>query len=79
MQKLKHMIAGALLAVTLSTGAAAASDILTAPTPLTPETRTQSLVTPAGYPYCAAWYRECRYRWSYGWRFRRCLAIRGCL
>lgn len=31
------------------------------------------------YGYCANWYRICRYRWGYGYPFRRCLAIRGCL
>lgn len=29
--------------------------------------------------YCAHWFRVCRRRWGVGtWRFRRCLAIRGC-
>ncbi|MDX2265587.1 MAG: hypothetical protein NW215_11535 [Hyphomicrobiales bacterium] len=46
-----------------------------APAPAQP--RARSLVQPVGY--CASWFRECRYRWGYGWRFRRCMAIRGCL
>lgn len=31
------------------------------------------------YRRCGFWYRECRIRWGFGPRFRRCLAIRGCL
>jgi hypothetical protein len=27
---------------------------------------------------CRAWFRECRARWGRGWRFRRCMARRGC-
>ncbi len=36
------------------------------------------LVTKAHYGYCRHWYRVCRYRWGFGWRFRRCMRIRGC-
>jgi hypothetical protein len=28
---------------------------------------------------CFYWYRVCRIRWGYGWRFRRCMAIHACL
>lgn len=28
--------------------------------------------------YCRRWYRECRARWGWGWRFRRCMARHGC-
>jgi hypothetical protein len=38
-----------------------------------------SLVTKVQHGYCVDAYRLCRYRWGGGWRFRRCLAIRGCL
>ncbi len=38
-----------------------------------------TLVEQAQYRnYCRRWYRECRYRWGAGWKFRRCLRIRGC-
>ena len=30
------------------------------------------------YGYCRRWYRECRYRWGAGWRFRRCMRIHRC-
>jgi hypothetical protein len=30
------------------------------------------------YGYCRRWYRECRYRWGAGWRFRRCMRAHGC-
>lgn len=28
--------------------------------------------------WCRRWWRECRWRWGGGWRFRRCLARHGC-
>ena len=28
--------------------------------------------------FCRRWYRECRWRWGGGWRFRRCMRRRGC-
>jgi hypothetical protein len=28
---------------------------------------------------CALWRRVCRVRWSQGWRYRRCMAVHGCL
>jgi hypothetical protein len=39
------------------------------------------LAEPVGYRnYCGRWVSECRARWGLGtWRFRRCLAIRGCI
>lgn len=27
---------------------------------------------------CRAWFRECRARWGWGWRFRRCMARHAC-
>jgi hypothetical protein len=27
---------------------------------------------------CRFWYRECRARWGWGWRFRRCVVRHGC-
>lgn len=31
-------------------------------------------------PYCGRWRAECARRWGFGgWRYRRCLTIRGCL
>lgn len=47
---------------------------------LTSIASTQDTVVPVQYRnYCGRWYQECRARWGAGWRFRRCLAIRGCL
>jgi Spy/CpxP family protein refolding chaperone len=28
--------------------------------------------------YCGRWRAECRERWGFTWRFRRCVAARGC-
>ncbi|MGE0024151.1 MAG: glycosyl hydrolase family 5 [Hyphomicrobium sp.] len=45
---------------------------------------TQTLVTGSAVEqvaygrYCRRWYRECRARWGFGWRFRRCLVRHGC-
>jgi hypothetical protein len=37
-----------------------------------------SIIEHVQFRHCRAWYRECRARWGGGWRFRRCLARRGC-
>ena len=37
-----------------------------------------SIVEQVQFRGCRFWYRECRARWGGGWRFRRCLARRGC-
>jgi hypothetical protein len=28
--------------------------------------------------HCRRWHRECRARWGFGWRFRRCMVRHGC-
>lgn len=28
--------------------------------------------------YCRQWHWECRSRWGFGWRYRRCMARHGC-
>jgi len=28
--------------------------------------------------YCRRWHRECRARWGWGWRYRRCMIRHGC-
>jgi hypothetical protein len=80
----KFLIAAAAasaMALTVSTGALAAS----APGQqlLAPNLATQSLVEHVQYGYgyrrrCRHWHRTCRYRWGYGWRYRRCMRIHGC-
>ncbi len=37
-----------------------------------------SLVQQAHYGRCRFWRHECRRRWGFGWRFRRCMVIHGC-
>ncbi len=79
----KSLIAGAAfavsaLALTMSTGAFAAS----APGQMiSPTLATQSLVEHVQYGYryrCRRWHRTCRARWGYGWRYRRCMRNHGC-
>lgn len=36
------------------------------------------LVATVHYRTCRRVYGLCRYRWGYGWRFRRCMRARGC-
>ncbi len=75
MQKLKYTFAAAIMAIGASgTNVANAADTYK---PAFKPAPAQSLVKPVRY--CAAWYRECRIRWGYGWRFRRCMAIRNCI
>jgi hypothetical protein len=38
----------------------------------------EGLVEQAQFRYCRRWHRECRYRWGYGWRYRRCMRRHGC-
>lgn len=39
----------------------------------------QTLIEKVQYRrHCRRWYRICRFRWGYGWRFRRCLRRHGC-
>lgn len=33
---------------------------------------------PAQFRRCRRWYRECRARWGWGWRFRRCMRRHRC-
>lgn len=50
-----------------------------APVTPAPPAIDSSLVQEVQYSnYCRRWYRECRYRWGAGWRFRRCMRIHGC-
>lgn len=81
----------ACLALVIALAGAAGAHSAEAPLPLDrpgfsprlPQLQLQ--LTPAGEQhahyrgYCADWFRICRRRWGLGtWRFRRCLAIRGC-
>ncbi len=44
-----------------------------------PNVASSSLLEPVGYrSYCGRWASECRARWGFSWRYRRCMAIRGC-
>jgi hypothetical protein len=40
--------------------------------------RGEDIVQQVQYRYCRRWHRECRYRWGYGWRYRRCMRRHGC-
>ncbi len=39
----------------------------------------QSSVVNVQYGRCVRWRRICRDRWGFGWRFRRCMGVHGCL
>lgn len=69
------LIAGALVYSSLMLNGTAA---VAAPmTPIQPVLN-GSQVHQVHYSYCRRWYRECRYRWGAGWRFRRCMRLHGC-
>lgn len=69
------LIAGALVCGSLMLSGTAA---VAAPmTPIQPVLN-GSQVHQVHYSYCRRWYRECRYRWGAGWRFRRCMRLHGC-
>lgn len=72
---LAALATGAMLCTSLPSASAAPPA-----TPLVGELLSQSTLTePANYRrYCRRWYRECRVRWGWGWRFRRCLRRHGC-
>jgi hypothetical protein len=40
--------------------------------------QTEGLVETVQWRRCRWWNRECRARWGGGWRYRRCMARRGC-
>jgi hypothetical protein len=71
-------IAGAALlaiaAIPFSASGASAAGM----TPMTRLPAMDNLIEKTQYRYCRRWNRECRYRWGYGWRYRRCMRIRGC-
>ena len=55
------------------------STVAAAPaTPIHPAVDSALVMKVQYYGYCRRWYRECRYRWGAGWRFRRCMRIHGC-
>ncbi|WP_083567028.1 hypothetical protein [Hyphomicrobium sp. CS1GBMeth3] len=72
---LAALAAGAVLCF----GAASASAAPPAATPMG-KTLSQSVLTePVQYRrYCRRWSRECRVRWGWGWRYRRCMRRHGC-
>jgi hypothetical protein len=50
-----------------------------APMTQVPQTLTgEALVEQVQWRYCRRWHRECRFRWGYGWRYRRCMRRHGC-
>jgi predicted transglutaminase-like cysteine proteinase len=39
----------------------------------------QSVIEPVQFRrFCRRWHRECRARWGFGWRYRRCMIRHGC-
>ena len=60
---------------------AAAGAVAAAPTALPDRPGFGRLAEAVQYrPYCRRWRFECARRWGLGgWRYRRCLTIRGCL
>jgi hypothetical protein len=79
---LKHLVAAAAFAAAgLAASAPASAAPVSgpaAPLALAGLMDAKPLVTPVQYRCCRHTYRLCRYRWGYGWRFRRCMRIRGC-
>jgi hypothetical protein len=72
---LAALAAGALLAL----GVPSANAAPPAPAPLSKVLSQSSVTEPVQFRrYCRRWHRECRARWGWGWRFRRCMARRGC-
>lgn len=53
---------------------AAAAPMSAVPQTLAGETQVEKVQ----WRYCRRWHRECRYRWGYGWRYRRCMRRHGC-
>jgi hypothetical protein len=68
------------LAVIMAPIAFAAASSHAAPTGSFVGTRSQvKAVTEVQWGRCGYWRQECAWRWpGLGWRFRRCLYIRGC-
>lgn len=74
---LGFMSRAALLAIfALPLGAVGSGVATSAPMSRLPTV--DSLVEKTHYRYCRRWHSECRYRWGYGWRYRRCMARHGC-
>jgi len=47
--------------------------------PMTSAVSGKSLVEQVQYGRrCGYWRRTCRFRWGFGWRYRRCLRRHGC-
>jgi hypothetical protein len=46
--------------------------------PLNQSLAGEAIVEQVQWRYCRRWHRECRYRWGYGWRYRRCMRRHGC-
>ena len=79
---MKKFIVTATLAAAIAGPLAVADQAGAASLPkLAPIAGGQSLGEPVQYRnYCHRWRRECAHRWGWGgWRYRRCLSIRGCL
>jgi hypothetical protein len=72
--------AGACLAVAGVIWGASATSANAAPayTPIPQAEQNGSVLLLKKVHGCHYWYRECRERWGYGWRFRRCLRHHGC-
>jgi hypothetical protein len=75
------MVRGVVVASTLVMGGMLVTGQSAAAAPTLPVGQTlrgEGIVQQAQYRYCRRWHRECRYRWGYGWRYRRCMRRHGC-
>lgn len=70
----------ACIAITGLTMAAAIPSSQAAPLMQTPKpVEMSTTVEKVGHGrYCRMWHWECRERWGFGWRYRRCMARHGC-
>lgn len=77
----RHVLAAATLALTLAaagTGPANATPASSLKL-LNDAAASTSMAEAVQYRSCRRVYRMCAYRWpGHGWRFRRCMRLRGC-
>ena len=75
----RSLLAAACLA-TLALGASVGHAAPVTPAPMTPLASSEDALVQSAAPRCHAWKKECGRRWGWNtWRWRRCLALHGCL
>jgi len=75
------MVRGVIVALALATGGVLVGGQPAAAGAMPPAHQTlggEVHVEQVQYRYCRRWNRECRSRWGYGWRYRRCMRRHGC-